>query len=741
MKQINILKKAAGAISILLLLLSLAACGNMLEERKGNTVVEPVENSGAGILVRGEIKVQGAVPSRAATSCFDGDFSWRITAQNLDITDNTDPNFLANSFTTTNRFTITLPCAGNWLISASGYAGTFTKETLPSSSEVFSGFDSFTITEEGSNRAIVIHPVVWGDSLFPTQGANPVKGSINLPITSNAENVYQVSAKLIKNNSTTTATEEVVTIPPKTFTTGSSSLEASDVPAGFYTAKIIFEDSIGNILYSCHEGISVYPGLTTDTWYGIAPYLNNGVFTLTSRLVEKYGAELVPNTQLVLYDYYSTNNTNSGYKYYLADSASSSLTTADLTNNEPYQNNFCFDKDGNLYALMNDSGSSELYLISTRSGFVSSDTGRAPGSELFITIDRDQDTLWLLADQELSLYGYKNFSEHNSLANYPTNLRSAYVSSNYFYDGSGNSYYPTAFTAANGHLYLAGTRNYSSNSGSVYKVIVTKTDVESDLEDDGYGNISLHCNDSKVIDIPDLGFSSSATVNDILYQDGSVYILVSEKNIDLHMDFSDPQHPEIMDTLIGNIFNRGVVIKYDTITGAVSYICSAKDSVSLEKLHVLGRMSGGPDYRLYLNTDKTPLMYNISEHSGSYADVYAYLSSDLTAKVLHSPQKFIAIKPKKLVIADDGVAYYIDSAKGLRYKNENRVVEIDLETFAISKVEPASVAFGEDESGDNVFSFTVNSVFSSETTYYGGDPIGELSGIGNFFPGILSEDD
>ena len=87
MKQINILKKAAGAISILLLLLSLAACGNMLEERKGNTVVEPVENTGAGILVRGEIKVQGAVPSRAATSCFDGAFSWRITAQNLDIPD------------------------------------------------------------------------------------------------------------------------------------------------------------------------------------------------------------------------------------------------------------------------------------------------------------------------------------------------------------------------------------------------------------------------------------------------------------------------------------------------------------------------------------------------------------------------------------------------------------------------------------------------------------------------------
>ena len=36
MKQINILKKAAGAISILLLLLSLAACGNMLEETKEN---------------------------------------------------------------------------------------------------------------------------------------------------------------------------------------------------------------------------------------------------------------------------------------------------------------------------------------------------------------------------------------------------------------------------------------------------------------------------------------------------------------------------------------------------------------------------------------------------------------------------------------------------------------------------------------------------------------------------------
>ncbi|HAC31175.1 MAG TPA: hypothetical protein DCF70_00925 [Treponema sp.] len=49
---------------------------------------------------------------------------------------------------------------------------------------------------------------------------------------------------------------------------------------------------------------------------------------------------------------------------------------------------------------------------------------------------------------------------------------------------------------------------------------------------------------------------------------------------------------------------------------------------------------------------------------------------------LSGPQKFVAIKPKKLVIADDGVMFYTDDLGAYKYKNVNRIVTIDLENFA-----------------------------------------------------------
>lgn len=675
MKQINILKKAAGAISILLLLLSLAACGNMLEERKGNTVVEPVENTGAGILVRGEIKVQGAVPSRAATSCFDGDFSWRITAQNLDITDYTDSNFLVNSFTTTNRFTITLPCTGNWLISASGYAGTFTKETLPSSSEVFSGFDSFTITEEGSNRAIVIHPVVWGDSLFPTQGANPVKGSINLPITSNAENVYQVSAKLIKNNSTTTATEEVVTIPPKTFTTGSSSLEASDVPAGFYTAKIIFEDSIGNILYSCHEGISVYPGLTTDTWYGTAPYLNNGTFTITSSLVEKYGTEFVPSTNYVLYN--ATSGTwGWDYDFYITSDPENPGTAAIHSGSSSGDSwsfgNTTFDSEGNIYTLFyKKSNSGNGFKIYKNENLIADSTLATSNNMYYerISYDTASDTFYLGAyESEQFIYMVSKDVMTSS-----ENLTTLTNSSANHIQFSPFGQTPYKYAVHDGLIYyvLKGLNNHPPR---------------------------FYIYDSSNPSSPeyfDLNIDANSNIGDIIYQDGNVYILLSESNDDLGNGKT---------TLVG----RGGVLKYNILTDTLDTLplgWTSTDQNRANKWFQIAWYSNGEtnDWLYTSENEEGKIFAKANDSSLSDFAIYSPETplGQLSTKGFYGPKSFVAIKPKKLVILDEGIAFYTDAEGLYKYKNVNRIVTVDLEDFAISGTEnvPSSIAFSEDSTG------------------------------------------
>ena len=66
---------------------------------------------------------------------------------------------------------------------------------------------------------------------------------------------------------------------------------------------------------------------------------------------------------------------------------------------------------------------------------------------------------------------------------------------------------------------------------------------------------------------------------------------------------------------------------------------------------------------------------------------------NISSTAFYGPEKFIAIKPKKLVIADDGIAYYTNDDGALAYRNVNRVVIVDLQTFSIESIDETSVKF------------------------------------------------
>ena len=103
---------------------------------------------------------------------------------------------------------------------------------------------------------------------------------------------------------------------------------------------------------------------------------------------------------------------------------------------------------------------------------------------------------------------------------------------------------------------------------------------------------------------------------------------------------------------------------------------------------------------------------------------------DLSFSAFYGPEKFIAIKPKKLVIADDGLAYYTNDDGALAYRNVNRVVIVDLESFAIESCEETSVKFAGDASssfnadysrvirGDTDLSDGANFYYVSSTSIY-----------------------
>ena len=86
-------------------------------------------------------------------------------------------------------------------------------------------------------------------------------------------------------------------------------------------------------------------------------------------------------------------------------------------------------------------------------------------------------------------------------------------------------------------------------------------------------------------------------------------------------------------------------------------------------------------------------------------------------KSFYGPTRFIAVKPKKLVIADEGLTFYTDDEL-LRYKNVNRVVYVDLENFAVEKIVTLDPSVGLSENETSVLKSDSSISVSKSVEYY-----------------------
>ena len=170
--------------------------------------------------------------------------------------------------------------------------------------------------------------------------------------------------------------------------------------------------------------------------------------------------------------------------------------------------------------------------------------------------------------------------------------------------------------------------------------------------------------------------NDSGSITDALYQDGNLYILYKEG-----LPFSDSFGSEL--------YSRGAVIRYNLLTksfDSTGFTTSiiAKDSGF--KMTPVGAIYG-INYPLYTNTGLTERFLPETDEAGidvstKYPDIFRPEDAE---KAFYGPTRFIAIKPKKLVIADEGFAFYTGDDGLLRYKNVNRVVYVDLEDFVVSE--------------------------------------------------------
>ncbi len=464
-----------------------------------------------------------------------------------------------------------------------------------------------------------------------------------------------------------------------TFSGNEAKIKIDGIFPGSHSVKLNFNDTNGNTLYSCTEIINVYSGFETDTWYGTAPYLSDNTFLLTDSLIKNYGTQVVPDTKILLYGYDSEYN----YNYYLTDAASSvdSDTPATATRDSDIEYNaFCFDGDGDVYYLASvDTSEPPIYTIKSMN--TSKNDITTNQNLQTITYDAKKTALYgaSFIDGDLTIYKLA-LQEGDSEKTYTFNLD---IDSYTLYD-----FY--ALTVYDEKAYFA--IKYIDNIEEFDTICVCACDLSDTVI------YFTDCTIYTVTKSTDGTYSDSAEIKDMIYQDGYVYILLRD------VDLSPSQNLYF--------YSRGEVLKYNTYQNSITESLGLASYQSPSEKYLYTYDSYGTQWKTSSSEDAKPVLVEASElydNSDTPQPMFALYSPETTVdssetltldtQYFYGPAKFIAIKPKKLVIADDGVAFYTDSLGAYKYKNANRIVEVDLESFAISDTRDVSVEF--DFNGSN----------------------------------------
>ena len=304
---------------------------------------------------------------------------------------------------------------------------------------------------------------------------------------------------------------------------------------------------------------------------------------------------------------------------------------------------YCFDNKGDLYVL-EESGDVMPYSLKADGTYTSSvGTGWSTGDiPSFLSYDNASGVLYGMRDTGVIVY----LNAKDSSWEVKGELNSD--SSSYF-----------GFAVNNNISYIAEQSGEWGDNG-IPLVTVKSYDLTLDGEDikgsEKIGN---------KINLP-ASFGSSPT-GQMIYQEGALYLLLSRVSIDTMYDASVPTES----------YSLGAVLKInpstlalDTSFGSGGYLGLADSEISISGIDNIIKDEPGVNV-----TDGTVKYHGPkSENEASF----------------YGPQGFVAIMPKKLVIADAGFSMSkgstLDGSDLVSLTKKSRIVTVDLETLAFEAV-------------------------------------------------------
>ena len=653
-----------------------------------------------------------ALSQRTATSSFSVDgLSWEIRVYKID--EKTDSEayktFTADS---DGKFSVTLDGKGKY-----DFMALLMKDEVVCAS----GHAELTILGPVLDQLkITIKPVEAGE------------GKINLEVSldsASAEKVNNVKVYFMGSVSPETSDDMIKMeflnklmsgIYNKTFPVsgGKARIVYDNFFSGSYLAKLSFDDAAGNTLYSCEQVINVYPGFTTDTWYGSA---SDGQLTVSNSMINGYGAEIVPNfDKLLLWKHAEWNEGNNmnGDFYYLIDensagsfiaptapSSSEDPAFSDFLRSAVFYTKFMAGDSGSDFTFFDAEGNSYLLLFTSQiaSGIYSTKWELVSASDLALNEDEVIDfTIDLKNNVAYSLKG----GDFDVICRYPNMISSngANTDNEEISLGCGNI---NSFVVYDGKAYALFKEN-----DYIIRVFDTYDEEPKKPMIKEYSvNLNDFFNDA-------LG---TPMITDMLYQDGRLYLLYKEA-----FSWSGSPSP----TTIGN---RGAVIEVNLFDGSVRNTGLTTSALSNTEYKLQGYNNSLMYADSACTTPYIPPEEILTNANVEYPDICFPNEGE---KSFYGPTRFIAVKPKKLVIADEGLTFYTDDEL-LRYKNVNRVVYVDLENFAVEKIVTLDPSVGLSENETSVLKSDSSISVSESVEYYTENVSGSTT---SFYVGITCGD-
>ena len=491
------------------------------------------------------------------------------------------------------------------------------------------------------------------------------------------------------------------------FANGSAHLQLSNVSPNNYEVTFNFNDLSGNTLYSHKEVVVVLPGFVTDTWFPA------GSFAITDEMIDGYGTDVVPSTPMALYNYSYSPSDNKNYKIYFSDNAITSLPeNADLgvrlssgSNSDP---KFCYDNSGELYmySCFSENGTQSLIATTEHPDGYNFTNLIQTENVNSISYDRATDNLYIFTYS--GDYGYLYSCEKSKLAYMDNSAKKYCILTSDITDSELKErlIYCKTFTVYNNILFIPYFKVIEAPDRKSASLILGKSDL-SECEynsDTGYYTVTITADNLTTYDLfSDLYTGSSAPkITDILYQDSNLYLLISDVYINNSWSTDS------------GFRSRGAVIRINFFMNRIDVLGWTNEPMDVSTAGVYMQKDYSYDSFYYADAEGKELFVfdgakplTIFPEAPLFSSKFPTLyvpdgGENLSGIAFYGPKKFIAIKPKKLVIADDGIAFYTDDDNALSYRNVNRVVIVDLESFAIEGSSEVPVKYAGGASSDYV---------------------------------------